>query len=126
MADLFHCEFSRHPAGSRVAAGLRFGPVSSLGLAAVPVTRLSVVEKRQRADVTRESALPDHRKGPKQRSLSDPVEHVRGTKYRPNQMRPLILWPDLGFPGGRDRRRSGDLTLFRRALYQLSYPTSPR
>ena len=27
---------------------------------------------------------------------------------------------------GRDRRRSGDLTLFRRALYQLSYPTSPR
>ncbi len=39
-------------------------------------------------------------------------------------------WPDqhvrrsdLGLPGGRDRRRSGDLTLFRRALYQLSYPT---
>ena len=29
-------------------------------------------------------------------------------------------------PGGRDRRRSGDLTLFRRALYQLSYPTSTR
>ncbi len=28
-----------------------------------------------------------------------------------------------GFSGGRDRRRSGDLTLFRRALYQLSYPT---
>ena len=25
--------------------------------------------------------------------------------------------------GGRDRRRSGDLTLFRRALYLLSYPT---
>ena len=25
--------------------------------------------------------------------------------------------------GGRDRHRSGDLTLFRRALYQLSYPT---
>ena len=25
---------------------------------------------------------------------------------------------------GRDRRRSGDLALFRRALYQLSYPTS--
>ena len=32
----------------------------------------------------------------------------------------------LHTPGGRDRRRSGDLTLFRRALYQLSYPTSPR
>ena len=27
--------------------------------------------------------------------------------------------------GGRDRRRSGDLTLFRRALYQLSYSTKP-
>ena len=25
---------------------------------------------------------------------------------------------------GRDRRRSGDLTLFRRALCQLSYPTA--
>ena len=32
----------------------------------------------------------------------------------------------LTLAGGRDRRRSGDLTLFRRALYQLSYPTSPR
>ncbi len=30
---------------------------------------------------------------------------------------------DLGLFGGRDRRRSGDLTLFRRALCQLSYPT---
>src|SRR4051812_15878066 len=30
---------------------------------------------------------------------------------------------DQGFCGGRDRRRSGDLALFRRALYQLSYPT---
>jgi hypothetical protein len=27
---------------------------------------------------------------------------------------------------GRDRHRSGDLTLFRRALYQLSYPTNVR
>lgn len=31
-------------------------------------------------------------------------------------------WPG-GFGGGRDRRRSGDLPLFRRTLYQLSYPT---
>ena len=30
---------------------------------------------------------------------------------------------ELVVSGGRDRRRSGDLTLFRRALYQLSYPT---
>jgi signal peptidase I len=28
------------------------------------------------------------------------------------------------FPSGRNRCRSGDLTLFRRALYQLSYPTA--
>jgi hypothetical protein len=31
--------------------------------------------------------------------------------------------PSEDLAGGRDRRRSGDLTLFRRALYQLSYPT---
>ncbi len=31
-----------------------------------------------------------------------------------------------GSCGGRDRRRSGDLALFRRALCQLSYPTSDR
>ena len=30
---------------------------------------------------------------------------------------------DLDLLGGRDRRRSGDLALFRRALCQLSYPT---
>ncbi len=28
------------------------------------------------------------------------------------------------FLRGRNRRRSGDLALFRRALYQLSYPTA--
>ncbi len=34
-------------------------------------------------------------------------------------------WPSRrpGTPRGRDRRRSGDLALFRRALCQLSYPT---
>ncbi len=30
---------------------------------------------------------------------------------------------DLAFSGGRDRRRSGDLPLFRRTLCRLSYPT---
>ena len=34
------------------------------------------------------------------------------------------MGPDQGFRSGRDRRRSGDLALFRRALYQLSYPTA--
>ena len=37
--------------------------------------------------------------------------------------RPRSLSLTWGHFGGRDRRRSGDLTLFRRALYQLSYPT---
>ena len=31
--------------------------------------------------------------------------------------------PERGRFGGRNRRRSGDLALFRRALCQLSYPT---
>ena len=34
------------------------------------------------------------------------------------------LTPPASLGGGRDRRRSGDLALFRRALCQLSYPTS--
>ena len=34
------------------------------------------------------------------------------------------MGPDQGFRSGRDRRRSGDLALFRRALCQLSYPTA--
>jgi len=38
---------------------------------------------------------------------------------------PLSSTPgDQHFCGGRDRRRSGDLALFRRALYLLSYPTA--
>jgi hypothetical protein len=52
-----------------------------------------------------------------------PVEHVWGTKFwRPNLETPKGA-SELVFYSGRDRRRSGDLTLFRRALYLLSYPT---
>ena len=41
-----------------------------------------------------------------------------------NSGRPTKSGDGVGRPlGGRDRRRSGDLTLFRRALYQLSYST---
>ena len=49
---------------------------------------------------------------------------VRGTESGMEKPRPRDTPADLGFLGGRDRRRSGDLALFRRALYQLSYPTS--
>jgi hypothetical protein len=48
---------------------------------------------------------------------------VEGTKSRRQNRPPVEMASELGVSGGRDRRRSGDLTLFRRALYQLSYPT---
>jgi hypothetical protein len=46
-----------------------------------------------------------------------------GTKCRPRNGQSVEIAFELWISGGRDRRRSGDLTLFRRALYQLSYPT---
>ena len=49
--------------------------------------------------------------------------HVVGTTLRPRSACPREIASELLFSGGRDRRRSGDLTLFRRALYLLSYPT---
>jgi hypothetical protein len=49
--------------------------------------------------------------------------HVVGTKFRPQNGQSVEMHSELRLSGGRDRRRSGDLTLFRRALYQLSYPT---
>jgi hypothetical protein len=49
--------------------------------------------------------------------------HVVGTKIRLSISGEAKSVRELDFSGGRDRRRSGDLTLFRRALYQLSYPT---
>ena len=52
--------------------------------------------------------------------------HVVGTNVRFQNRPPAEAASELRLSGGRDRRRSGDLTLFRRALYQLSYPTSPR
>jgi hypothetical protein len=51
------------------------------------------------------------------------IGHVVGTKletlkwFSPKGATTLVIY------SGRDRRRSGDLTLFRRALYLLSYPT---
>jgi hypothetical protein len=63
-------------------------------------------------------------------SLTPEQEHVPislGHAWRTNPLggnRPTVaMCSELEFSGGRDRRRSGDLTLFRRALYQLSYPT---
>ena len=54
--------------------------------------------------------------------------HVRGTtahRRLPDRPPDSKKGPVSGaFLRGRDRRRSGDLALFRRALCQLSYPTS--
>gem|GEM_PF-4133419 len=57
----------------------------------------------------------------------------RPFRYRPRDPRGIVVPvgcegdsrtpADQHFYRGRDRRRSGDLALFRRALYQLSYPT---
>jgi hypothetical protein len=55
-----------------------------------------------------------------------PIWHVSGTPSGSDLASRPKTPADLGVLGGRDRRRSGDLTLFRRALYQLSYPTSSR
>jgi hypothetical protein len=49
--------------------------------------------------------------------------HVVGTRFWPHRPCMPEITSDLPFSSGRDRRRSGDLTLFRRALYLLSYPT---
>jgi hypothetical protein len=50
--------------------------------------------------------------------------HVVGTTTSGLTRQALLHRSDLGLLGGRDRRRSGDLALFRRALCQLSYPTA--
>ena len=60
---------------------------------------------------------------PESKLVSVPFGHVVGTKCGPSNGRGVETTLELGLSGGRDRRRSGDLTLFRRALYQLSYPT---
>jgi hypothetical protein len=84
MAGHFHCELSRHAVALKGLCGTPLHSVSSLDLAAVPVTRLTVVQQ-QRTDVTRSFGATWSSKAPKQRRLSDPVGHVWGTKYRPRQ-----------------------------------------
>ena len=53
-----------------------------------------------------------------------PLGHVVGTRSSPLALAEAVAQPDQDSCGGRDRRRSGDLALFRRALCQLSYPTA--
>ena len=48
-------------------------------------------------------------------------EHVHGRSRAPERAKGPA---NRAFLRGRDRRRSGDLALFRRALYRLSYPTA--
>jgi hypothetical protein len=61
--------------------------------------------------------------GAKLKPVLIPGGHVEGTKSRRQNRTTVKIASELAFSSGRDRRRSGDLTLFRRALYQLSYPT---
>ncbi len=49
--------------------------------------------------------------------------HVVGTEFHGSKNRRPFIACELALSGGRARDRSADLTLFRRALYQLSYPT---
>ena len=51
------------------------------------------------------------------------VWHVCGTTWSVSRLRRARQAAHQEKLGGRDRRRSGDLALFRRALCQLSYPT---
>jgi hypothetical protein len=50
-----------------------------------------------------------------------PVYCPTGAKLKAQATGSAVTW---AFSGGRTRCRSADLTLFRRALYQLSYPTA--
>ena len=58
------------------------------------------------------------------RARERPSRSGTGSRRRDRSVRRDPAPPDQHFLGGRDRRRSGDLALFRRALCQLSYPTS--
>ena len=57
------------------------------------------------------------------RARPEPLGHVEGTAVTHGGINQVHTPADLHLLGGRDRRRSGDLALFRRALCQLSYPT---
>jgi hypothetical protein len=81
------------------------------------VPRIDVDEDARRPKVREPSKVHERELVP------IPIWHVDGTKFRAINRQPVETRSDLGVFGGRDRRRSGDLTLFRRALYQLSYPT---
>jgi hypothetical protein len=52
------------------------------------------------------------------------MRYPRPDRFKPSHCK-FIFWSSTWdfSRGGRGRDRSGDLTLFRRALYQLSYPT---
>jgi hypothetical protein len=61
--------------------------------------------------------------GPQNDCFCNSIGHVVGTKFLRQKGSYPKTASELVFYSGRDRRRSGDLTLFRRALYLLSYPT---
>ena len=111
----------RHEVGERHAEGLRRGypnTRSAAGFHSTIVSLLrsaatiaSVVRKKSRPMPKRSGSwLSSRRSAPTASTLGAPSPEP---------------WPpgDPALCGGRDRRRSGDLPLFRRTLCQLSYPT---
>jgi hypothetical protein len=81
-----------------------------------------------RRSISDEAVLGHPLAGPLHGWLRDSVWHVCGTKSisASDEAVPIAKKYRVTstFTRGRDRHRSGDLALFRRALYQLSYPTS--
>ena len=70
------------------------------------------------------SVSPDPRRSaPSPRAARSPPAPQPPFCVRIGRHRDLFARGTPGGGGGRDRRRSGDLALFRRALCQLSYPT---
>jgi hypothetical protein len=72
----------------------------------------------------RSACSPAERSRPDGRALQRASRDFRGIVAGLPQRRIEHTASDLAIAGGRDRRRSGDLPLFRRTLCQLSYPTA--
>ena len=104
----------------------RGGDAGEVG-AALAVVGLSAERATKEAQIRDDMIRVAHRAGELGHTRAhravwarDPVSHAL---TMPTTKKP---WPqhrcDQGSSGGRDRRRSGDLALFRRALCRLSYP----
>jgi hypothetical protein len=121
---------ARHAAMLRATVSLTDDPLEDIDWALHPAASSREVESR--AADRRSHWLP-----PRDRRLDEnmrealPVRclaRARGVRAGQGAARRRGFCPaqrsGQGKLGGRDRRRSGDLALFRRALCQLSYPTA--